>query len=50
MFYVKEKLNEAVTVSIEITDTNVFTRCPGCGDEEHDDRVRAKCLEGLEKA
>lgn len=33
MFYVKEKLSDAVAVSIEITDENVFTRCPGCGDE-----------------
>lgn len=33
MFYVKEKLTDAVEVSIEISDENVFTRCPGCGDE-----------------
>jgi hypothetical protein len=33
MFYVKEKLTGAVEVSIEISDENVFTRCPGCGDE-----------------
>jgi len=33
MFYVKEKLNDAVEATVEITDENVFTRCPGCGDE-----------------
>ena len=33
MFFVKEKLSDAVEVSVEITDENVFTRCPGCGDE-----------------
>ena len=33
MFYVKERLNDAVEVNVEITDENVFTRCPGCGDE-----------------
>ncbi len=33
MFYVKEKLSRAVEVTVEITDENVFTRCPGCGDE-----------------
>ncbi|WP_283673589.1 hypothetical protein [Butyricicoccus sp. Marseille-Q5471] len=33
MFYVKEKITDVVEVSIEITDENVFTHCPGCGDE-----------------
>ena len=33
MFFVKEKLSDAVEVSVEITDENVFTRCPGCEDE-----------------
>ena len=33
MFCVKEKLNGAVEVTVEITDENVYTRCPGCGDE-----------------
>ena len=33
MFYVKERLNDAVEVNVEITDENVFTRFPGCGDE-----------------
>ncbi len=33
MFYVKEKLNDAVEVSIEINDENVFCRCPKCGEE-----------------
>lgn len=33
MFYVKEKLNDSMEISIEVTDENVFTHCPGCGDE-----------------
>lgn len=33
MFYVKEKITDVVEVSIEITGENVFTHCPGCGDE-----------------
>lgn len=33
MFYVKEKLSDAADVIVEITDENVFTRCPGCGKE-----------------
>lgn len=33
MFYVKEKISDAVNVTVEITDENVFTRCPGCGNE-----------------
>lgn len=33
MFYVKAKLSDAVEVTVEITDENVFTRCHGCGDE-----------------
>ena len=32
MFYVKEKINDAVEVRIEIAD-NVFCRCPKCGVE-----------------
>ena len=32
MFYVKETINEAVEVKIEIAD-NVFCRCPKCGVE-----------------
>ena len=32
MFYVKEKINDAVEVTIEIAD-NVFCRCPKCGAE-----------------
>ena len=32
MFYVKEKINDAVEVTIEIAD-NVFCRCPKCGVE-----------------
>lgn len=33
MFYVKERLTDVVEVSIEISDENVFTHCPGCGNE-----------------
>ena len=33
MFYVKEKLSDAVEVTVEITDENVFCTCPGCGCE-----------------
>lgn len=33
MFYVKEKLNNAVAVSIELGDENVFCTCPNCGSE-----------------
>jgi len=33
MFYVKEKLNDTMEVSIEITDENVFCHCPMCGVE-----------------
>jgi len=30
---VKEQLNDAVEVSIQINDENVFCRCPNCGSE-----------------
>jgi hypothetical protein len=33
MFYVKTQLNEETTLTTEITDENVFTRCPRCGSE-----------------
>lgn len=33
MFYVKSKLTEETEINIEITDENVFTRCPNCGVE-----------------
>ena len=33
MFYVKERLNDSMEISIEITDENVFTHCPMCGSE-----------------
>lgn len=33
MFYVKEKLNDAMEFSIEINDENVFCQCPNCGRE-----------------
>lgn len=33
MFYVKEKVSDAMEVTIEINDENVFCRCPVCGEE-----------------
>ena len=33
MFYIKTKHHSGKMVSTEITDENVFTRCPGCGRE-----------------
>lgn len=33
MFYVKERLNDALEISIEISDENVFCHCPMCGNE-----------------
>ena len=33
MFYVKEPIHDAMEVTIEINDENVFCRCPRCGSE-----------------
>lgn len=33
MFYVKEKMNDVMEISIEISDENVFCHCPICGSE-----------------
>lgn len=33
MFYIKTKLPSGKTVKTEITDENVYTRCPECGRE-----------------
>lgn len=33
MFYVKEKIGENAEIRIDITDENVFCRCPKCGGE-----------------
>lgn len=33
MFYVKTKINEGTEIRTEITDENVFTVCPQCGQE-----------------
>lgn len=33
MFYVKEPINDAMEVTVEINDENVFCRCPVCGRE-----------------
>lgn len=33
MFYVKVKINDAVELTAQIHDDNVFTVCPECGQE-----------------
>lgn len=33
MFYVKQALTDRAEVTVEITDDNVFCRCPLCGRE-----------------
>mgnify|MGYP001374141758 FL=1 len=33
MFYVKEPIHDAMEVTVEINDENVFCRCPVCGRE-----------------
>ena len=33
MFYVKEPINDAMEVTVEINDENVFCLCPVCGRE-----------------
>ena len=33
MFYVKEKLGTGLLVQIDLTDENIFTTCPMCGEE-----------------
>ena len=33
MFYIKERINDAMEVTVEINDENVFCTCPECGDE-----------------
>ncbi|MDR5586013.1 hypothetical protein [Clostridium aquiflavi] len=33
MFYVKEKISDAMEVAVEINDENVFCTCPSCGCE-----------------
>lgn len=33
MFYVKSKINDESEIRVEITDENVFTICPKCGQE-----------------
>ena len=44
MFYVKEKINDVMEVSIEINDENVFCTCPKCEKE-----VRVDLVEVLEE-
>ena len=41
MFYVKEPIHDAMEVTIEINDENVFCRCPVCGREILVDLVTA---------
>jgi hypothetical protein len=33
MFYVKTRINEETDLTTDITEENVFTRCPDCGAE-----------------
>ena len=33
MFYAKSKLENGLTVEIELTEDNIFTHCAGCGVE-----------------
>ena len=33
MFYIKTKITDAVVLTTEIHDDNVFTICPECGQE-----------------
>lgn len=33
MFYIKTQLNDDAMLEVDITDTNVFCRCPLCGSE-----------------
>lgn len=33
MFYVKEKINDTLEITVEIHDDNVFCTCPVCGVE-----------------
>ena len=33
MFYVKENINDAVEIKVELNDENVFCTCPACGKE-----------------
>lgn len=33
MFYIKARINDAVEITTEIHDDNVFCTCPGCGCE-----------------
>ncbi len=37
MFYVKELINDGMEVTIEISDENVFCKCPDCGRETNVD-------------
>jgi hypothetical protein len=39
MFYVKTEIGDYCTIKTEITDENVFTRCPKCGCEHSIDLV-----------
>lgn len=39
MFYVKAKISKCAHINAEITDENVFNRCPDCGCEHAVDLV-----------
>lgn len=33
VFYVKQKISDECSITIDITDENIYTKCPGCGTE-----------------
>ena len=33
MFYIKENLNDTTSISVEISNENVYCHCPQCGAE-----------------
>jgi len=39
VFYVKQKISDECSITIDIIDENVFTRCPDCGTEAQVDLV-----------
>ena len=45
MFYLKVPIGKDATISVDITDSNVFTRCVHCGKEIQADldQVFAEC-------
>ena len=48
MYYVKSKLADGCEINIDITDENVFTRCPNCGAEIPIDIVEESQIDGFD--